>query len=237
MGFFSELIGDAVKNSALKAAAKIGKTDEQKKVIDYFFDEGNGGCLSKGMQDSEYDSMVKNRLTSINFEERAFSKLGIEKSQVSEVEPIVVEGYYTYSSDLSDDKLKNLFKIYTKVGADKKTRSSAYQKTCMYFSGDEVFMYQIIFFMDRDDINEFGKEFFYKDITSFTTKTTTEEHDILKKSGCLKKPTEEKLLIARTEFRLIVPGDEFAYSLYDNELRESSIQGIKAKFREAKNSK
>lgn len=237
MSVFGSLAASTAKKAVLTAAKK-GKTESQKKVIDYFLDEGKGGCLSKkGLTDEDYDTIVRDRINSINFEEKAFAKLGIDKSQITEVEPIITEGYYTYSSDLSDDKLKTLFKIWRKTGEDEKVRTSAYQRTYMYFSDNQVFIYQIVVFMDRDDINEYGKEFFYNDITSFTTKTTTEEHIVETRGGCFKKPTTEKVLIERTEFKLVVPGDEFCYSLYDSELRESSIQGMKAKYRDAKISK
>ena len=235
MGFISESILGAAGKKAAAAAIKFGKTPEQKKVIDYFLSEG--GCLSKVMKDAEYDQLVNKVLQSINWEEKVLSKLGIDKSQISEIEPIVTEGYYSYSSDLNeDDKLLKAFKVFYKTGKDDKFRSSAYQKTYMYFSSDQVYLYQMTFHMDKGDTEEVAKEFFYKDITSFTTISKTTENISKKTSGCLKKKDSAvKSLTTRTEFKLIVSGDEFSCSLNGSEMREDTLQGLKAKLREKKN--
>lgn len=233
MGFFTELAAGKLSKGAIATVAKQGKTEEQKKVIDYFLSEG--GCFSKAIKDSEYDELVQKKINSINWEEKIFNRLGIDKSQVAEVEPIISEGYYTYSSDFGEDKLKTLFKIYSKEGEDEKYRTSAYQRTYMYFSDDQVFLYQLIFHMDCNDVKEVAKEYFYKDITSFSSQTTTEEKNERKKSGCLKKASIEKTLIEKTEFTLIVPGDQFSVIMFNDEMRDASIQGMKAKFREKKN--
>lgn len=235
MGILSDSILGAAGKKAAAAALKFGKTPEQKKVIDYFLSEG--GCLSRGMKDAEYDQMVSSVAQSINWEEKVLSKLGIDKSQISEIEPIVTEGYYSYSSDLNeDDKLFKAFKVFYKIGKDGKFRSSAYQRTYMYFSTDQVYLYQMTFHMDKGDTEEIAKEFFYKDITSFTTVSKATESISKKTSGCLKKKDSAvKKLTTRTEYKLIVPGDEFGYSLSGNEAREGTLQALKAKLREKKN--
>lgn len=235
MGFLKEVISGVVGKKAVAAALKFGKTEEQKKVIDYFLSEG--GCLSKAMKDAEYDQMVNKVLKSINWEEKVLSRLGIDNSQINEIEPIITEGYYTYSSDLNKSDKNNKPKVLDKTGKDGNFRSSAYQKTYMYFSSEQVFLYQMTFYMNSSDTEEVAKEFFYKDITSFSTISKTLECIIEKTSGCLKKKSSvDRNFIPLTEFKLIVPGDEFSCSLIGNELREGSLQALKAKLREKKNS-
>lgn len=235
MGILLDTILGAAGKKAAATTLKFGKTPEQKKVIDYFLSDG--GCLSKAMKDAVYDMMVKDVLRSINWEEKVFSKLGIDSSQISEVEPIIIEGYYSYSSDLNEgDKLSKAFKVLYKAGTDDKFRSSAYQRTYMYFSSEQVYLYQMTFHMDKNDIEEIAKEFFYKDITSFTTISKATEIIGEKTSGCLKKKSAVKNLANRTEFKLIVPGDEFSCSFDSDKMREEALQGVKAKLREKKNS-
>lgn len=233
MGSLSSTFASTAAKKAYAAKLKFGKTPEQKKVIDYFLSDG--GCLSKGMKDKDYDQMVKNVIQSINWEEKVFSKLGIDKSQISEVKPVITEGYYSYSTDLSEDKISKAFKVLYKTGSDDKYRSSAYQRTYMYFSSEQVFLYQMTFHMDKTEVEEIAKEFFYDDITSFTTVSHSKEIISLKKAGCLKKASAVNKIHTQTEFKLIVPGDEFSCSLGEDEMDEETLQGLKAKLREKKN--
>lgn len=91
-----------------------GRTEEQKKVIRYFL--GGGGCLSKTMSDEEYEAAVMAKARSMDFKQKALNKIGLDESQVNEIEPVHFEGYYF------DEK-----KTYAKWGKDRKWRSSAYQ--------------------------------------------------------------------------------------------------------------
>ena len=66
---------------------KRGKTDEQKKVIDFFLLEQGciSGCVSgclgrKQISLMEYNQMVANRLNGLNLRERAIEKIGLDES-------------------------------------------------------------------------------------------------------------------------------------------------------------
>lgn len=83
-----------------------GRTEEQKKVIRYFL--GGGGCLASTMKDEEYDALVQAKAKSMNFKQKALDKIGIDESQVNEIEPVHFEGYYF------DEK-----KTYAKWGKDR----------------------------------------------------------------------------------------------------------------------
>lgn len=67
-----------------------GRNSEQKQVIKYFY--GDGGCLSSTMKDDEYDAMVQAKVKSMDFRQKALNKIGLDESQVSEIEPVHFEG-------------------------------------------------------------------------------------------------------------------------------------------------
>ena len=88
-----------------------GRTTEQQQVIKYFL--GGGGCLSSGLSDEQYESMVMAKARSMDFKKKALDKIGLDESQVNEIEPVHFEGYWF------DEK-----KAYAKWGKDRKWRSS-----------------------------------------------------------------------------------------------------------------
>jgi hypothetical protein len=84
--------------------------------------------------------------------------------------------------------------------------------------------------MDGDSTKERTEEYFYKDITNFST--TAEDVETLEPSGCFNK-------VQRTSahydvFQLIVPGDRFLCDLSSLAEAEEKIQSMKAKLREKK---
>jgi hypothetical protein len=118
-----------------------GRTEEQKKVIRYFL--GGGGCLSKTMSDEEYEAAVMAKARSMDFKQKALNKIGLDESQVNEIEPVHFEGYYF------DEK-----KTYAKWGKDRKWRSSAYQISWIFFSDTQVYVYQYNFSTSSDTVEK-----------------------------------------------------------------------------------
>ncbi|WP_296333202.1 hypothetical protein [uncultured Treponema sp.] len=201
-----------------------GRTADQQKVIKYFW--GYGGCLSKCISDSEYDLMVQKIATGTDWKQRALNKIGLDEDQLKEIDPIHFEGYYY------DDKDST----YAKYGrADKKWRSSAYQISWLFFSEEQVYLYQYTFNMDEDGKSERTEEYFYKDITNFSSSTDTVEKDVPEISGCNNKVEFVKKPVDYTRFALVVPGDKLYCSMDQSDEYEASIQGMKAKLREKKN--
>lgn len=224
MGLGSYATGAIVDAAAKKAEmnrALKGRTPEQQKVIKYFY--GAGGCLSKGMTDEEYDSMVRAKANSIDFKQRALSRIGLDESQVNEIEPVHFEGYYF------DDK-----RTYAKSGRDRIWRSSAYQITWLFFSDTQVYVYQYTFNMDEDGKREKTEEYFYKDITNFSTLSDSVEKEVIDKVSCTGKTTYVRQSVEYNSFRLVVPGESLLCSMYQNDYTERAIQGMKAKLREKK---
>ena len=208
--------------AAEKKAAKQGKTPEQCKVIDYFY--GGGGCLSSTMSDSEYESLVQARANSEDFKARALNKLGIDETEVNEIEPVHFEGYNF------DNKSARAIQ-----GKDLVWRSSQYQITWLFFSSTQIYVYQYTFNMDSNTVKEKTDEYFYRDVTNFSSKSDSVEKIVPKSGGCLQVSYINQNVDTST-FMIVVPGMNFTCSMSQNEYTDRAIQGMKSKLREKKNS-
>lgn len=198
-----------------------GRTPEQQSVIKYFV--GGGGCLSRGLSDEQYESLVQAKAKSMDFKQKALNKIGLDESQVNEIEPVHFEGFYF------DEK-----KTYAKWGKDRKWRSSAYQISWIFFSATQVYVYQYTFNMDEDGKKEATEEYFYRDITNFSTSSDSVEKEVLDKISCKGEATYTRKTVDTNRFALVVPGDKFYCSMEQSDYTERSIQGMKAKLREKK---
>lgn len=201
-----------------------GRSEEQAKVIKYFL--GTGCCVKKPISDAEYDAIVIKKVQALNVRERALSKLGIDEDQVKEVEPIHFEGWSFDSS-----------KAYAKFGKDKLWRSSAYQVTWIFFSSEQVYIYRYTLNMDEDGKKEQTDEYFYKDITNFSTGSESVEKEVLVKTTCKGEGVYERRVVDSNMFQITVPGDKISCAMEQNDYTENAIQGMKAKLREKKGSK
>jgi len=209
----------------LKKSSKE-RTPEQKTVIKYFCGDGNGcvcgGCLSKDLKDEEYEGMVMASAKSIDFKQKAFDKIGLDESQVNEVPPIHFEDYSFEGNTLS------------RLGKDGVWRSSAYQITWLFFSSSQVYVYQYTFNMDEDGKQERMEEYFYKDITNFTTSSDTVEKLARGKTSFTGETTFSRSNVKTNYFMLSAMGDKFYCAMKQNDYTEKVIQGMKAKLREKK---
>lgn len=194
-----------------------GRNDDQKAVIRYFCNEPS--CLSKKpITDKEYEKMIINYLDSQDFKQKAMNKIGIDEDQVKEIEPIHFEGFRFGKNCLC------------KEGEDHKWRSSEYQITWIFFGDNQIYVYQNTFFMDEDGRSEVTEEYFYKDITNFTTVSDTIETPEYES-----KSKKTRLVnVDSNRFAISVFGDKFYCSMEQNEYTERAIQGMKAKLREKK---
>ena len=224
MGLGSSITGAAVdaaaKQAEMKRALK-GRTPDQQKVIKYFY--GSGGCLSHKLTDAEYDAMVRAKVNSMDVKKKALAKIGLDESQVNEIEPVHFEGF------LFDER-----NAYALLGKDRVWRSSAYQISWIFFSDTQVYVYQYTFNMDEDGKKEATEEYFYKDITNFSTVSDSVEKEVVDKVSCTGKTTYVRKSVDSNRFALVVPGDKFYCSMEQSDYTERAIQGMKAKLREKK---
>ena len=203
-------LGGSDPNAQLIKQACIGKNEEQKKVIEYFCKQE--GCLSKNMTDDEYLQLVYKRRDSMNFRARALSKIGLDEDEVSEIPPAMFEGFV----------FKN---AYAKQKANGRWVSSAYQVSWVFFSSTQVYIHRYTFNMDEDKKSESTDEFFYKDVTSFSTSSETETAHGL---------GDSKFEVETNKFCMVVPGDKLYVSMDGVADSESIIQAMKQKLREKK---
>lgn len=186
-----------------------GKNEEHTKTIEYFCKEG---CMTKTISDDEYLDMVRRKRDSMNFKQKALNKIGLDEEEVNEISPAMFEGFV----------YKN---AYAKQNASGKWVSSAYQVSWVFFSSTQVYLYSYTFNMDEDKKNERTDEFFYKDVTSFST---------FSESAIAHGLGSKTFEITSEQFAMVVPGDKLFMAMGDVENADAIIQGMKQKLREKK---
>ena len=215
-----EIAGLAGGKAEVKKMCK-GRSNDQQQVIHYFLDER--GCFKKGIPDADFDANKTRQINALNLKQKALNKLGIDEDQVKEVDPICLIG-----------------PIYDKGwrlrGGDNVNRYSSYQVTYIFCSSDQVYVYQYNIDLASDEKKERAEEYFYKDITNFTTIDDTEELEFEVTKGCMKKTGIERIKVNTNSLKIAVPGDAFMCSMISNDETEGQIQALKAKLREKKNS-
>lgn len=195
-----------------------GRTADQVAVIRYFCNDP--ACFyKKPISDVEYDNMIASILSHNNFKQKAIDKIGLDESEINEIEPVHFEGFVYDKQSLY------------KKGADGRDRSSKYQITWIFFSTNQVYLYQNTFNMDEDGKKERTEEYFYRDITNFSSISETEEVS----SFDPKQGKDVLINMDTTKFSLVVPGDKLFCSMQQNDYTENSIRGMKAMLREKKN--
>ncbi|MDL2314927.1 hypothetical protein LJC16_01570 [Bacteroidales bacterium OttesenSCG-928-C19] len=205
------------KDSANVRKLYKDRTPEQKDAIRYFLSDG---CLSKTMSDSQYDEMVRRKVDSLNLRKKAIDKIGLDEDEIKEIEPVNLEGY-------------RYEKAYQKYGKDKQWRSSKYEVTWIFASDKQLYVYSYMFNTDEDGKRERTEEYFWKDITNFSTITETKEVGVEwdKKKGEYKSRKN----IDEQDFGITVPGEKYICAAEVSESVERAIQAMKAKLREKKN--
>lgn len=215
---------------ALKERLKKGKTEAQKQAIDFLFGEGNGGCgcmkSKSAMTMQSYNAMVQQKCQSLNLYQRAMAKMGLDPSQVQEIPPIVLHSYV-----YDDDCLVRV--------DDNNAVSSQYSVAWIFFSDMQMFTYQFIFDTTSDNTWEYTKDFFYTDVTCFSTEQRIcEKIRISMGAGCMKATeniNKSHYVIDRLE--LVVPNAKYAFSMKNSPEIQQSIQAAKAMIREKKYSR
>ncbi len=196
----------------------IGRNADQILAIRFF--HNNPGCLNKVVSTSQYDEMLANILTKYDFRQMALNKIALDEEELKEIEPVHFEGFVFDKNSLS------------KHCEDGKWRSSKYQVTWIFFNVSQLFIYQYTFNTNQDGKSERTEEYFYKDITSFSTSSDTVETSVF--NPVTKLSSIEN--VDSNRFAIIVPGDKFYCSMRQSDYTERVIQGMKSLLRDKKNS-
>lgn len=114
--------------------------------------------------DEQYDNEVLKKLYGL--EEMALNELGVDRDEVSEIEPISFEGYVYKGADQA------------KKGKDSLWRTNKYEYVILFFSQNEVHCFTYDFDTTRDNVHHSTELYFYKDIVSANT-----DHETVKILG------------------------------------------------------
>lgn len=216
----------ASQNLAVMKLCK-GKTEDQKKVIKYLY----GGFLVFGkINDQQYDELVLQTVKNLNLDKKALDKCGIDEDQIFEIDPITFQGFDC------DGKLVSDLGVVFLGKQDSKLRSTEYEWVRLFFTDSQVLMYKHHIDMVSDSQKVNTEEYFYKDITNFSTQDETVEAFQIK-TGCSgKEKSRVKKNKEYSRFGLIVPGDKFYCSTTNSENVDTTISAMKQKLREKKTS-
>lgn len=220
---------DAAQARKALADAKKGKSKEQKDIIDFFASEYGGagcGCLGKGfksMSMDEYQRKIGERCNSLNLKTKAMEKIGLDESEISEISPICLSSYV-----FDDD-------AWVKVDGNIAV-SSKYCVSWIFFSATQMYTYSYTFDMTSDNTWEVTNDFFYQDITCFTTEKKLVERIMTETGkGCFGKGNSSyKQNYIVDTLKITVPGTSYIVSMKDAGAQTQSIQAAKAMLRERK---
>ena len=189
------------------------KTEEQRVIIRYLCDYPEDGCCGCGatplLTDAQYIAKVQEKFTASKIRDTGMLKLGLDKDQVNEIPPVKFEGFV-------------FDKALAKRTANGNWVSSKYQVSWLFFSSEQVYLYEFTFDMTDNSTREHTEEFFYRDITSFSTNYTTEKAYRYK----------ELVDISTNKFQLVVPGTYFSIAMGED--KDDVIQAMRQKLREKK---
>ena len=236
-------VADLIKSQAAAMAAKMavlrsrqnGASDEQMDCIEFFMEAYNPtkGCLKKkseAMSMDEYCEYIDKTIADLNLKQKAIEKIGLDESQISEIEPLCLVHFNFKDADFVASQETRVKGVYRSV-------SNLYVVNWIFFSSTQIYTYTYEF----DTTNNYSKvttnDFFYSDITCI--KTAHEVENVVietsKGCGCLKKKKYVHNDKQWDYLQISVPGEYYKFGCTSSEVVEQSIQAAKAMVREKKN--
>jgi hypothetical protein len=120
---------------------------------------GANGTKNK-ICDNEIDMQLTNYFKQQNLKERALEKLGLDESEVMEIDPVYFDGYHFEGAQI-------------KVGDDNQARSSLGRAIYFFFTQNEVHCYTHTVSLITNFYSEDTDTYFYSDIVSVSTVTSS----------------------------------------------------------------
>ena len=216
---------------------------QEDRVIDYFSKHadipGRRSSMKNATKDEEFDAIVANSISKDEVRIRAVAELGLDESQLIEIEPIYFDNYYYGTpedvedvleifynvkltlNDLSDKTQRKKLKevdVIIGTGKDGKLRSSVYQVTWLFSTQNQICIYQEVIRLHNKETEKITRQFLWRNIVSITGSQSTLR---------VKEVTERY-----DTFRIVVPGDEFTCSMFASEYTRRSINAIRQKLTE-----
>lgn len=115
----------------------------------------------KTPKDKDIDADLFGYFANANLKERALARLGIDESEITEIAPVYLDGYYFDST------------AAVRVGKDGKARSSLGRAVYFFFTQNEVYCYTYTVSLIESMFSEDTDTYFYTDIVSVATTTGT----------------------------------------------------------------
>jgi len=172
------------------------------------------------ISDAKYDEYIKSYVDALNLRQTALSKFDLDESELNELPPVCLSDYYFDEKDPL---------IAVKKGKDRKDRSSAYQVSWLFFSSEQVCIYQYTLNFNTNGEKKVSQQYYWKDIVAFNTLDETKTVFEQKKGQMPKAKTVNIKL-----FSLSVSGDKFNCAMPSDDSLDKTILGMKAKLREKK---
>jgi hypothetical protein len=226
---------DRFLNTLSKEDLLKGKNPEEIIAIKYFQYVDDGGCFgSKYISDEEF-LVIQNKAVG-SLEDRksqALNKLGIDIDQVSEIEPVGFQGYAWMADEIEAMK-KNYVRFPGAGGVITPTK----ELTWLFFGDQQLFVYKCrVDMCDSQLRSEKTLEYFYKDITAFSTESSSHrEKKGTLENGCGSSTWEySDQTIQEEKFKIVVPGEVFSCAMSPEDDNDNKISGMKQKLRDKKN--
>lgn len=195
-------------------------------VLSYLNNEQKSGCFGSKPKytDKDYDDVLLKWINENASRACALHRIGADESQVNEIAPICFQGFESESGFMG------------RYGLDGKFRTTQYSVTWLFFSDSQIFVFNIFFDLLYHKTKIITYEYFYKDITNFSSIFSSYEYEKLTEiKGCMRKGVNKELKKIETQkFSIVVPGDSFSCSVSGVANIEDIIQGLKQKLREKK---
>lgn len=195
-----------------------GKTQEQRENISYMFNKPlvAGGCFSSAqyMTDDEYFRRIDEKKKSLGLYARAVEQIGLDPEELQEIPPVCLENFVFNDA-------------WTKTTQSGLRVSSSYQVSWIFFSAEQIYLYQYTMYMDEDKKREDTEEYFYQDVTAFVTKSQSEK---------AKNTDGTTVDVETTKLGIVVPGTTLMVAVNDTDSTfRNSVKAMKFKLREKKN--
>ena len=190
-----------------------------KKIKNLFYQTGCLGSIFK-MSAKKYRKYTLNYVANSDIKARALKKHGIDESEVTEVEPLIIWGY-----EFNCTPKQTKHPTYVDSSGSVKTLSPMVVQTVLLFSDSRVYVYSYGENFATGSHIEQTEEYSYKDIVNIATYEESENIMITKKKS---------RVVEYTVLRMTVPGDKMVYAYIPDAASETRLKAIKNKIKEKK---
>ena len=201
------------------------KSPDQQNVIKYMVLPHTGCGKKSEWSDVDFDLHVNTALKTQSGEQMAIDALGIDIDDCKEIEPV-----HFWDYKMAD--------AYCLRRVDGSIVSSRIQDTWLFFSDEQMYIYSKDIWLDEDKKTETADEYFYKDVTNVSVKSTEEKPKSLvtaSSGGCSKPQLAiQSQTLTSDKFTIVVPGASLELALYNKSEINAQIQAVRAKLREKK---